>query len=48
MPCGSGKGRYWAVYFEDVFLGVGKTKETAICKTSIIINDAVVMKMNAE
>ncbi|MDK8193226.1 hypothetical protein QP794_24365 [Paenibacillus sp. UMB7766-LJ446] len=48
MPCGSGNGRYWAVYFEDVFLGVGKTKETAICKTSIIINDAVVMKMNTE
>ena len=25
-PCGSGNGRYWAVYFEDVFLGVGRTK----------------------
>lgn len=46
VPCGSGQGMFWAVYFEDIFVGVGKTAEMAICKASIVINDAVLMKMN--
>ncbi|MDN8593209.1 hypothetical protein Q0V21_31250 [Paenibacillus sp. 11B] len=46
VACGSGKGRFWAVYYEDTFIGVGETAEMAICKASIVINDAVVMKLN--
>jgi hypothetical protein len=46
VPCGSGGGRFWAIYYDDIFVGVGKTAEMAICKASIVINDALVMKMN--
>lgn len=46
VACGSGMGRFWAVYYEDTFIGVGETAEMAICKASIVINDAVVMKLN--
>lgn len=46
VPCGSGQGRFWAVYYEDIYVGVGETPEIAICKAAIVINDAVVMKLN--
>ncbi|QQZ64608.1 hypothetical protein JI735_33705 (plasmid) [Paenibacillus sonchi] len=46
VPCGSSVGPFWIVYFEDVYLGVGKTIEMAICISAIVINDAITYKMN--
>lgn len=48
VPCGSGSGRFWAVNYEDIFVGAGKTAEMAICKASIVMNEAVVTKMNVD
>ncbi|GKS12807.1 hypothetical protein YDYSY3_38070 [Paenibacillus chitinolyticus] len=48
VPCGAGESRFWGIYYEDLYVGVAKTMEMAICNAAIVINDAVVLKLNTE
>lgn len=47
VPCGSGVGLFWSVYYEDIYIGVGKTPQMAICKYALITNDVLLYKLNA-
>jgi hypothetical protein len=46
VPCSSASGRFWSVNYEDMYVAASLTAEMAICKASIVINDAVLLKMN--
>lgn len=47
IPCGSGAGLFWSIYYDDIYIGVGKTPQMAICKYALIINDVLLYKINA-
>lgn len=47
-PCDSSTGLFWMVYFEDAYIGVGKTLQQALCKASIVISRAASWRLYEE